>query len=156
MSPDPEAKVLFGDLLAMARERWIRAMAERLSARGYHGYRRSDPLVMRLLRSGDVPLGNLAVALGLTRQGARKVVSGLVERGYAQVTASTTDSRRRLVALTPSGRDYLDDVVATLRELNDEVVANVDADQLSAAYAVLAFIKDSIVDSSVGASRDER
>jgi DNA-binding MarR family transcriptional regulator len=144
MSPDPAAKMLFGDILAQARERWIRAMAQRLSAMGFEDYRRSDPLVMRSLRGGEVPLGSLAVTLGLTRQGARKVVSGLGERGYARVTSSTVDSRRRIVALTPRGREYLSAVVETLRALNDEVVANVDEEQLSAAYSVLEFIRDEI------------
>jgi DNA-binding MarR family transcriptional regulator len=147
MSPDPEPKLLFGDVLAMARERWIRAMAQRLDALGFRDYRRSDPLVMRSLRGGEVPLGNLTATLGLTRQGARKVVSGLVERDYARVIASTIDSRRRIVQLTPRGRDYLRAVVATLRALNDEVVANVDAERLSAAYAVLEFVKDTIAES---------
>jgi DNA-binding MarR family transcriptional regulator len=147
MSPDPEAKLLFGDVLAMARERWIRAMAQRLSALGFEDYRRSDPLVMRSLRAGDVPLGSLGVTLGLTRQGARKVVSGLVERGYAHVIASSVDTRRRIVQLTPKGRDYLRAVVRTLRALNDEVVAHVDTEQLAAAYAVLEFVKDSIAES---------
>ena len=146
MSPDPEPKALFGDILALARERWIRAMAQRLSVLGFEGYRRSDPLVMRSLRSGEVPLGSLAVTLGLTRQGARKVVSGLVERGYARVSPSPSDSRRRIVLLTPEGRDYLSAVVATLRALNDEVVAHVDAAQLAAAYSVLEFIKENIAD----------
>ncbi len=144
MSPDPEPKLLFGDVLAMARERWIRAMAQRLAALGFADYRRSDPLVMRSLRAGEVPLGSLGVTLGLTRQGARKVVSGLVERDYARVVASTQDSRRRTVQLTPKGRAYLRAVVETLRALNDEVVANVDADRLAAAYAVLEFVKDTI------------
>jgi DNA-binding MarR family transcriptional regulator len=145
MSPDPAAKMLFGDVLAQARERWIRAMAQRLGALGFEDYRRSDPLVMRSLRGGEVPLGGLAITLGLTRQGARKVVSGLVERGYARVTSSTVDSRRRMVELTPRGRQYLRAVVQTLGALNDEVVAKVDEEQLSAAYSVLEFIRDEIV-----------
>ena len=142
MTPETPAKMLFGDLLALARERWIRAMAERLDERGYHGYRRGDPLVLRTLRSGEVALGSLGQTMGLTRQGARKVVSGLVERGYAEVTISTLDSRRRIVSLTPEGRGYLAAVVATLLDLNDEVTANVEAEQLSAAYSVLEFVKD--------------
>jgi DNA-binding MarR family transcriptional regulator len=144
MSPDPAAKMLFGDILALARERWIRAMAQHLASLGFEDYRRSDPLVVRSLRRGEVPLGSLAVTIGLTRQGARKVVSGLVERGYARVTSSTVDSRRRMVELTPRGRDYLGAVVQTLRALNGEVVAHVDEDQLAAAYTVLEFIKDEI------------
>lgn len=136
--------MLFGDLLAQARERWIRAMAQRLSALGFEDYRRGDPLVMRSLRSGEAPLGHLSSTLGVTRQGARKVVNGLVERDYATVVASTEDSRRRIVELTPRGREYLDAVVTTLRTLNDEVVANVDAHELAAAYSVLSFVRDEI------------
>lgn len=133
--------MLFGDLLALARQRWIRAMAQRLGDMGFHDYRRSDPLVLRSLRS-EVALGSLGPTLGLTRQGARKVVSGLVERDYAVVTPSTQDSRRRNVALTPKGREYCAAVVATLHALNDEVTAHVDADQFTAAYSVLEFVKD--------------
>jgi len=120
-------------------------MAQRVSVLGFEDYRRSDPLVLRSLRSGEVPLGSLTATLGLTRQGARKVVSGLVERGYARVSTSTVDTRRRMVELTPRGREYLAVVVATLRALNDEVVNGVDAAQLDAAYAVLEFVKDNVV-----------
>jgi DNA-binding MarR family transcriptional regulator len=142
MSPDPVGKMLFGDLLAQARERWIRAMAQRLGVLGFHDYRRSDALVMRSLRSGEVPLGALGVTLGVTRQAARKVVNGLEERGFAHVTTSSEDSRRRLVGLTPRGREYLAAVVATLRAMNDEVVASVDAQELAAAYSVLEIVRD--------------
>jgi len=144
VTTDSATKLLFGDLLALARERWIRAMSQRLSALGFEDYRRSDPLVLRSLRTGEVPLGSLSATLGLTRQGARKVVSGLVERDYARVTSSTVDTRRRMVALTPRGREYLAAVVTTLRALNDVVVGGVDADQLDAAYAVLEFVKDTV------------
>jgi DNA-binding MarR family transcriptional regulator len=136
--------MLFGDLLAQARERWIRAMAQRLGSLGFHDYRRSDPLAMRSLRRGEVTLGSLGVTLGVTRQGARKVVNGLVERGYAHVTTSSEDSRRRLVNLTPRGRDYLAAVVATLRAMHDEVVDNVDPQQLAATYAVLELVRDTL------------
>jgi DNA-binding MarR family transcriptional regulator len=142
MNPDPVVKMLFGDLLAQARERWIRVMDQRLGALGFHDYRRSDPLVMRSLRSGEVSLGGLGVRLGVTRQAARKVVNGLVERGYAQVTTSSEDSRRRLVNLTPRGRDYLAAVVATLGAMHDEVVDSVDPQQLAAAYSVLESVRD--------------
>jgi DNA-binding MarR family transcriptional regulator len=139
--PDPPGQLLFGDLLALARARWIRAMAVRLEALGFDDYRRSDALVLRGLRRGEVPLGSLSATLGLTRQGARKVVSGLVERGYAHVVVSSEDSRCRFVQLTPTGRVYAGAVVSTLRALHDEVVAGVDADDLAGAYSVLEFVK---------------
>ena len=123
--------MLFGDLLAQARERWIRAMAKRLGALGFHDYRRSDPLVMRSLRAGDVSLGALGVTLGVTRQAARKVVNGLVERGYVHVTTSTQDSRRRLVTLTPRGRDYLAAVAIFCNEVNGESALALSRDRVT-------------------------
>lgn len=148
MTPGMPTNLLFGDLLALARRRWILAMTERLDVLGFHDYRRSDPLVLRSLRGGEVVLGSLGPMLGITRQGARKAISGLVERDYAVVTRSVQDSRRRIVSLTPRGRAYLAAVVATLHALNEEVTANVDADQLAATYSVLEFVKDGIGRSS--------
>ena len=142
MIPDPQTKLLFGDLLALARERWVHEMARRLDVLGFDDYRRSDALVLRVLQRGEVPLGSLSATLGLTRQGARKVVSGLVERGYADVVTSSDDARRRSVELTPKGRAYGDVVVSTLRALHDQVVEGVDTENLAGAYAVLQYVKD--------------
>jgi len=119
-------------------------MAERLEDLGFSDYRRSDALVMRVLRTGEVPLGGLSATLGLTRQGARKVVNGLVERDYARVISSTEDSRRRIVRLTPKGRAYGDAVVTTLRALHEEVVDHVDVGQLAGAYSALEFVKEGL------------
>lgn len=137
MARAPETP-LFGDALALARVAWLRAMADRLSPSGYHDYRRSDALALRVLRRGPLSLGQFASALGASRQAARKVVSGLVERGYAHVEADERDARRRRVSLTSEGRDYARAVVATLRSLDGEVRARTDPALLAATLAVLA------------------
>ena len=45
--------------------------------------------------------------LGITRQGASKVVAHLCDRGYVVVADSTTSKREKSVVLTPLGVDYL-------------------------------------------------
>lgn len=134
--------VLFGDILALARESWVREMSTRLAERGYPDYRRADPLVLRWLVHGTLPFGRLTSVLGVSRQSARKVISGLVERHYAHVRADETDSRRRNVELTPWGRDYASAVIEVLSALNREIAAKVNPDQLEAAQSVLGYVKD--------------
>jgi DNA-binding MarR family transcriptional regulator len=133
----------FGDLLALARQSWIRRMAAELESRGFAGYRRSDAATLRRLRRGPASVGELGVHLGVTRQAARKVMRGLEERGYASTEADVGDARKVNVILTSAGRAYADAVIEVIAGLNRAVAARVAADQLAAADAVLrASIED--------------
>lgn len=128
----------FGDLLALARQSWIRQLAGRLAARDYPDYRRSDAAALRLLLwRGPVPVGQLGLALGVTRQAARKVADGLRLRNYATFSRDAADARQLNVTLTPAGRDYALAIIAVINELNAEVTAQVDDAELAAAAAVL-------------------
>lgn len=127
----------FGDLLALARQSWIGQLAAGLAAAGYPDYRRSDAAAVRLLRRGPLPVGRLGDALGVTRQAARKVVTGLEQRGFAAVEQDGRDARQRNVALTPNGQAYAETLSAVIERLNRDLARRVDADQLAAADVVL-------------------
>ncbi len=141
-TPRPQ---LFGDLLALARERWVRAMALSLAEKGYPAYRRSDALALRVLRRDSRALGELSAPLGGSRQATRKVVTGLVERGYATLESDRRDARRRRVILTERGRAYADAVLDSVNALNREVTEKVSAEDLAGAVSVLTFVKDALV-----------
>jgi DNA-binding MarR family transcriptional regulator len=128
---------LFGDLLALARQSWVRQMAAGLAARGYDDYRQSDAAVMRILYRRPLPVGRLALVLGVTRQAARKVAEGLEQRDLARTERDSDDSRKLNVVLTPVGKAYAQAVTAVLHALNRELAQRVDAGQLTAADAVL-------------------
>jgi DNA-binding MarR family transcriptional regulator len=74
-----------------------------------------------------------AAALGVTRQGARKVVARLVARKFVLVSRDKHDARRLVVELAPAGRDYADCVVKVVQALNDEIITDVGAEELEAA-----------------------
>lgn len=129
---------LFGDLLALARLHWIRAMAAGLAERGYPDYRATDAVLVRLLRRrGSATITRIGDRLGITRQAARKLVDGLERRGYAAEERDPSDSRSINVRLTPAGEAYAAAVVAVLEHLNRELAVRVDAADLAAADAVL-------------------
>jgi DNA-binding MarR family transcriptional regulator len=128
---------LFGDLLALARQSWVTQMASRLEQRGYHDYRRSDAAAMRLLRRHGLSIGELGAALGVTRQGARKLTDGLERRGYVRTEQDRRDSRRLNILLTKEGEAYAQAVVDVLQALNHDLAERVDPDQLAAADLVL-------------------
>jgi DNA-binding MarR family transcriptional regulator len=138
------ATPLFGDLLALARQRWVSAMALSLAAKGYPDYRRSDALALRVLHREWRALGELAAPLGGSRQATRKVVAGLVERGYATLESDPRDARRRRVILTSLGREYANAVVETVNALNRELTEKVSPEDLAGAVSVLTFVKDAL------------
>lgn len=127
----------FGDLLALARRAWVMAVREQMAAAGYPGYRQTDAVLLRVLAGRALAIGELGEALGVTRQAARKLASGLVSRGHAAFEPDPADGRRTLVALTPAGSAYGRAVAEVQDQLNAAVVARVPTEQLAAADAVL-------------------
>lgn len=127
----------FGDLLALARLSWTREMAAQVARRGYDDYRIGDAASVRILQRGPVAIGELGRSMGITRQAARKVVSDLERRGFAEAAVDPLDARRRRVALTAAGRDYARCVTTAIRTLNRSLAREVEPEQLAAADAVL-------------------
>lgn len=134
---ESSATYRFGDLLALAREYWVRDMTERLAIAGYEDYRRSDAVLVRLLLRGPRPIGRIGAALRISRQAARKLVAGLERRGYARTAPAEADARRLDVSLTPRGEAFARAIQDAIAELNRELAARVSLEQLIAADAVL-------------------
>lgn len=134
---EPRPTFRFGDLLARARQGWLKEMTRRLEARGFVDYRRSDAATLRLLDARPLAIGELGAALGITRQAARKVVDTLELRGFATTSRDAADARQRNVFLTEVGRRYAAAIVEVIEALNTELIAEVDHEDLHAADRVL-------------------
>ena len=95
----------------------------------------------RVLRVCSVDAGSTISAigreLGVTRQGASKVVAHLRDRGYVVVADSTTSKREKSVILTPRGIDYLAHQRAATRAIEDELRAELGEAAFSALGALL-------------------
>jgi len=127
----------FGNLLALARRSWIEQIQECMQRAVYPGYRRTDAGILALLLRQPLAIGQLGEALGVSRQAARQLADGLVERGYASFGNDQTDSRRTLVVLTMSGTAYGWAIWAAQDALNETVRSRVSEADLAAADAVL-------------------
>ncbi len=127
----------FGNLLARARQSWIEQVRERMQEAGFPGYRQSDAWVLALLLQRPLAIGQLGEALGISRQAARQMADGLVERGYATFGTDDADARRTLVVLTRRGKAYGRAIWTAQDALNETVRSRVSEADLAAADAVL-------------------
>jgi predicted transcriptional regulator len=84
-----------------------------------------DGRVLRLC-SGEAgsTISAIGREVGITRQGASKVVTDLRDRGYVTVADSTTSKREKSVTVTSRGIDYLADQSAAARTIEDELRAD--------------------------------
>jgi DNA-binding MarR family transcriptional regulator len=126
-----------GNLLALARRSWIEQIRDRMQDAGFPGYRRTDAGMLGLLLQRPLAIGQLGEALGVSRQAARQLADGLVERGYATFGTDDSDARRTLVVLTPSGQAYGRAIWMAQDALNKTVRSRVSEADLAAADAVL-------------------
>ena len=104
---------------------------------GYHDYRRSDAAAVRRLQRGPMAIGRLGTTLGVSRQTARKVATGLERRGFATTVRDTNDSRQINVTLTADGEEYAKALTKVIDRLNRDLYRRVDPVDLAGADAVL-------------------
>ena len=79
------------------------AVLRRVEAAGFDDLRPSHTYVFQHLVTGPIAVNALAGRLGMTAQGASKLVIELEQLGYLRRTAAAADRRTHLIALTPRG-----------------------------------------------------
>ncbi len=110
------------------------AMAEA----GFGERRFPDGRVLRLCagQAGST-ISAIGRELGITRQGASKVVGHLRDRGYVTIADSATSRREKSVILTSRGIDYLRTQRAAARAIEDELRAALGETGFSGLHALL-------------------
>ena len=110
---------------------------------GFGERRFPDGRVLRMC-SGDTgsTISAIGRALGITRQGASKVVARLRDRDYVVVTDSATSRREKSVVLTLRGIEYLEEQRAAARAIEVELRAAVGEAGFTALLALLDALDD--------------
>lgn len=78
-----------------------------LLRRGYPELRPSQEFAMRAIAGGADSASELGRRLSVSKQAAAKVIGVLEERGYVERMDDATDSRRKLLAVTPLGHEVM-------------------------------------------------
>jgi DNA-binding MarR family transcriptional regulator len=126
---------------AALRRAWLgyqlrvdRAMADA----GFGERRFPDDRVLRASSGEDgATISAIGRELGITRQGATKVVAGLRDRGFVVVTDSKTSKREKSVVLTARGTDYLALRRAVSHSIESELLDELGESAISALRALL-------------------
>ncbi|MEP6731305.1 MAG: MarR family transcriptional regulator [bacterium] len=142
----------FGLLLDSAYAAFKDTLHTSLAAAGFDDLGPSFGYVFRSLADGPLSLVQLAVRLGITPQGALKIVTEMVERGYVGRQDDTKDRRVRLLVLTTRGKAALRAARRIHAQVERDLIAELGVARVAAARAVL----DSLADSAAGAPTSSR
>ncbi len=128
---EPPDRIRLGRSLRQAWVGYQRRLDEEMAAAGFRDRRFPDGRVLRICsQAGGATIAQIGRELGITRQGAAKIVSGLRDRGYLTVEASATSGREKTVKLTPRALEYLDTRRKAARQIERQVLAEVGTEGL--------------------------
>jgi DNA-binding MarR family transcriptional regulator len=94
----------FGILLGLAYQDFVRALNRHLAEQGFDDVRPTFGYVFRALLAEELTATALAERLGMTPQGAAKLVDEMVAAGYLERRADADDRRARRLVLAVRGR----------------------------------------------------
>jgi DNA-binding MarR family transcriptional regulator len=123
------------------RQAWVgyqRRLDAEMTAAGYEDRGFPDGRVLRLCsRFPDLTAARIGRELGISRQGAGKIVADLRDRGYVALGASPGDAREKIITLTPRGTGYLAAQRAAVGRLQDQIRKAVGSDVYESLYTLL-------------------
>jgi DNA-binding MarR family transcriptional regulator len=110
----------------------------RLAAAGFADRGFPDGRVLRLCaQSEEVTASQIGRELGITRQGAGKVVAALRDRGYVALRSSPSDRREKVVSLTPRAHDYLAAQRSAARQIERELRERIGSEAFESLLQLL-------------------
>ncbi|MGW1765508.1 MarR family winged helix-turn-helix transcriptional regulator [Streptomyces sp. NPDC002073] len=109
----------------------------RLAEEGHPGLRPAYGFALQAIGGHGATASDIGRRLGVSKQAAGKTVDRLLGLGYAERADDPADARRKLVRLTPRGRDALMRSAAVFDELRAEWAAALGAGRLRDVEAAL-------------------
>ncbi|HEY1990025.1 MAG TPA: helix-turn-helix domain-containing protein [Acidimicrobiales bacterium] len=103
-----EGQVTLGAALRRAWVGYQVRLDEAMTEAGFDGRRVPDGRVLRICSDpAGTTISAIGRQLGITRQGAGKIVAHLRDRGFVDVGDSATSGREKAVTVTPRAVEYL-------------------------------------------------
>ena len=130
-----------GGLGASLRQAWVGYRSQldgELARAGFADGGFPDGRVLRICNgASDVTISDIGRELGITRQGASKLVASLRTRGYVTLVSSPSDGREKIVALTPRARSFLQTQRDAARRIERRLTSQLGPAPMDALRALL-------------------
>lgn len=149
MQKTPPRSTEFGILLNRAFGAFKSELHAALAEQGFEDLGPSFGYVFRLLDGAEPSLRELSEQLGMTPQGALKIVSDMVAKGYVERTVDDTDARVTRLVLTKRGRQALAAAKRFHTRFEARLRRRLGSARVSAARAVLESIVAEVQDDGV-------
>ncbi|HEY4346846.1 MAG TPA: MarR family winged helix-turn-helix transcriptional regulator [Gaiellaceae bacterium] len=94
-------------------------------------------ILVRLGQLGPLPLGAFAARLGTDRSTLSREIAPLVEAGFVEAQADSTDRRRRVISLTPDGEARVEEALPLWSRAQEALAAEFGPDRTAALVGEL-------------------
>ncbi|HEX4063474.1 MAG TPA: MarR family winged helix-turn-helix transcriptional regulator [Streptosporangiaceae bacterium] len=130
-----------GLALRRAQAGYRRQLNDELATAGFDRRRFPDGRVLVMCAApGETTISGIGRGLGITRQGASKIVAGLRERGYLEVTPSAADGREKILTLTSQAVRYLQAMRAAAGTIEARLLEQLGAEALGRFFEMLDLV----------------
>ena len=126
-----------GERLQADTQRMMSGLDRRLQASQH-------PFLAALDRLGPLTIGDLADAVGITQPGATRTVAQLIELKYVEATQPDDDQRRRVISLTKTGQQLVDQAKREVWPRIEAAVIDLCGDLAGPLLGQLAAIEDGL------------
>jgi DNA-binding MarR family transcriptional regulator len=141
--PDRPDRPALGPALRRAWIGYQQRVDAAMTDAGFDDRRFPETRILRLCPEGaDMTIAQISRELGITRQGAAKIVAELRDRGYVALTPSPADGREKIVTVTAKATAFLDAQQRAARRIEQQLARRLGPDAIDRLYELLEVLGD--------------
>jgi DNA-binding MarR family transcriptional regulator len=129
-------------LLRGAHRTYGEAVRHAVTDAGFDDLPKNGPYVVGAIAHAGLPLSQIIVHLGLSKQAAGQLVDTLVSRGYLDRQVDTVDRRRLSISLTPRGAKAAAAARGAIDRVDAELVARAGRKNVEVMRRTLAVVME--------------
>lgn len=114
---EDRAGYLLARLGSLSERSWVAMLRQRGLTAHQHG------VLLALREHGPIAQQSLARVIAVDPRNVVPIIDGLAAKGLIERGMDPTDRRRRVVALTATGKDAAEDLAAAAAEIEDDFLA---------------------------------
>lgn len=123
----PKRKANLGRLVFITHRIFYKWATERWQKDGWGEIRPEHMRIMSFIGTNSLTVNEIAQRAGVTKQGASKMLTDLIDNGFVDVEQHPTDNRAKQISISKKGADfifYLDSAAKDMEKKYESIIGN--------------------------------
>jgi DNA-binding MarR family transcriptional regulator len=141
----PKRKANLGRLIFITHRIFYKWATERWQKDGWGEIRPEHMRIMSFIGTNNLTVNEIAQRAGVTKQGASKMLTDLIDNGFVEVEQHPTDNRAKQISISKKGADFIFYLDGAKKEMEEKYESIVGKKKMEVLRSILLELTEGLI-----------